>query len=264
MDCKAAKDVINLYIDNMLDDAEKKRLFSHVKSCDGCKKELDDALFLKKAFCRLEDIEPPIGLGVSAVKKAKKSKLPIFAYASIGVAAVAALIIFLSSGIIPGMNNSLNDSTAKEMALYEPKNQAAAKDEAAGFFQKSTIAQDEAAEMREETTEQEAGDQAMAPSRAEDTMESDESPAEESAEDIDLARFAFSGADAQSFEQIIDTFIEENNIAAKYTQFDSGRTVSFVLDEESFTAFETLVIEAGLLYEGELYPGCFIEINFLK
>ena len=38
-DCKKFKDLINLYIDNEINEADKKELLSHLERCNDCKKD---------------------------------------------------------------------------------------------------------------------------------------------------------------------------------------------------------------------------------
>ena len=121
MDCQTAIEYINLYADNMLGKKEIELLFSHISSCAKCKKEFEDILAVKRAFAGLRDIEPPAGLALAAIRKAKKRRIPIFAYASAGVAAVIALVAVFSSSIFGnpgdmGMQKVLYSAESKSMA----------------------------------------------------------------------------------------------------------------------------------------------------
>jgi anti-sigma factor RsiW len=101
MDCQTAIEYINLHVDNMLDDACTQQLFEHISTCEHCRRELDGTLMLKKALSNFDELEPPAGLALGAIRKAKKRKLPVFAYASAAVAAAITLIAVFSSSIFP-------------------------------------------------------------------------------------------------------------------------------------------------------------------
>lgn len=138
MDCRIVQQNIDLFVDGMLSENDRQQLLDHVASCASCQKAIDDALSLKNALGSLGELEPPQGLTMSAIKKAKmseKKRKPLFAYVSVATAAVAAaigLVVVLTSGT--NMDNSTrmagespvysiaedNDSGNAEMAPAAP------------------------------------------------------------------------------------------------------------------------------------------------
>ena len=117
MDCRIVQQNIDLFVDGMLSETDRQQLLDHAASCVSCQKAIDDALCLKNALGSLGELEPPQGLALSAIKKAKKKK-PLFAYVSVATAAVAAaigLVVVLTSG-----TNMDHNSTrmAGESAVY--------------------------------------------------------------------------------------------------------------------------------------------------
>ncbi len=266
MDCKTANEYINLYADNMLGEEQTQQLFSHIESCAECKKDLENTLLLKKKLHGLGELDAPEGLALSAIKKAKKNKISVFAFASVGVAAVAALVIIFITGIIPG--TGINE-TVQEMALTERNNSIA--DEGAGALPKEMAApQDEAAAVFEEAAEEPEADSAMAPDAIveDECTQADDLAAEEQEPAMDLQAAAceltFSGSEAQIFKEIFDAFMQDYDIQADVMRSDTQSTVSFILHEEAFKAFQALVYKDNLLYIGELYPGCNVIITYLE
>lgn len=101
MDCKIVQQNIDLFIDGMLSEDEQQQLLDHAASCASCQKALDDAMRLKNVLSSLGEIEPPQGLVMTSMKKAKKKK-PLFAYISAATAVVVAavaLVVVLSPGL---------------------------------------------------------------------------------------------------------------------------------------------------------------------
>ncbi len=126
MNCNDAKAKIDMYIDDLLDDAEKQRLIWHASSCPECKKALDDAIRLKKALAGLREVEPPAGLTAEAIKKAKRHRVPVWAYASAAVAAAVALLFAFSPALLPRTNGTAD---GEQKLMY-----SAASEDMAGDF----------------------------------------------------------------------------------------------------------------------------------
>ncbi len=118
MDCSEVKEKLNLYVDGMLDDAEKQSLEAHAASCPQCGKALSDALRLKRSLASLGEVEPPAGLAASAMRKAKRRHVPWYAYSAAAAAAVVALAFALSPLMTPGGVNmkSLDEEIAYSQA----------------------------------------------------------------------------------------------------------------------------------------------------
>lgn len=121
MDCRNAKENIDLFIDGVLSSAQTEELYAHADVCLECKQELENAVRLKRALAALGRMEAPEGLAKSAMHKAKKPRKAIpFAYISAAAAAVIALVIFLASGTLPGANSGSADSSTENRMMAAP------------------------------------------------------------------------------------------------------------------------------------------------
>ncbi len=120
MDCRTAKEKINQYIDGALSSAQTEELLSHAAACPDCRDELDNALRLKKALAALGDLEPPKGLAREALRKAKSRRPVPFAYISVAAAAVIALIVVLTSGVLPNTNGGSSRSADENFMMAAP------------------------------------------------------------------------------------------------------------------------------------------------
>ncbi len=133
MDCRFFNENIDLFVDGLLSDSDRRQFLEHAASCISCQKALDDALRIKNALAALGDLEPPEGLAKSAIQKAKKKK-PLFAYVS-GAAAAAAAVIALAVILTTGPKNDGMTRFADEntmSAMIAPQQAAEAAPEAAG------------------------------------------------------------------------------------------------------------------------------------
>ncbi|MDD5017137.1 MAG: zf-HC2 domain-containing protein [Eubacteriales bacterium] len=251
MDCQTAKENIQLYLDDMLDNAEKERLFLHVQTCARCRKELEDAAAIKKALSGLGEVQPPEGLALGAIKKAKKREFPVFVYASAGVAAAVVLGVILTSGFLSAGRNADTNSAFE-----------ATEEQAIAFS-----AEDESVKAESDTEEEACMDEAASDDVA---LGMAEESVEESAESGDslqsgsyaACRFTVPPEQSDGFRKTLDSFIEDNGIAAEYIETEDTSVVSFVIDDAVLSEFETIV--ADMPYEGELYTGCIVEFTFIK
>lgn len=126
MDCRIAQQNIDLFVDGLLSEKDRQGLLDHAASCASCQKAIDDAVRLKNALQSLPEIEPPKGLAMSAIKKAKTKK-PLFVYisaATAAVAAVIALVVVLTPGI--GLKDATRSSNGADMGTMTAKNETAA------------------------------------------------------------------------------------------------------------------------------------------
>ncbi|NMB32795.1 MAG: hypothetical protein GX992_00935 [Clostridium sp.] len=103
-DCNKILSILSLYIDNELDDKEKRDFEQHIKSCKSCRDELDKLTKIVSMLNSLEEIDPPADferdLHERLVAENEARKMPrvvlggwgkYFGFAS----AVAALLIFV-------------------------------------------------------------------------------------------------------------------------------------------------------------------------
>jgi|GEM_PF-2798469 len=167
MDCRIVQQNIDLFVDDMLSENDRQQLLDHAASCTSCQKAIDDALRLKKALGSLDDMEPPQGLAMSAIKKAKKNKRkPLFAYVSGATAAVAAvigLVVILTSGNNIGSPTRISD----ESVMFSMN---AAEDDGAGAAEMAPAAPEEDAGIMMDNVD-EAAEEAAPEESAEASME---------------------------------------------------------------------------------------------
>lgn len=246
MDCQTAIEYINLHVDNMLDDACTQQLFEHTRSCEHCRKELDKTLMLTKALSNLDELEPPAGLALSAIKKAKKHRIPVFAYASAAVAAAIALIAVFSSSVFP---NKLNDST--ESVAFE-KSYAVQEMEAPKAAAEPNLAAAPAA-----SEDPEAGNDSvtLGIGAPEDSVVRSEL---DSGVDISITVPAESSI---SFRASIESFATKYEITLEQAD---DTAISFVVPEGSESELKALTDNAGITYDGEITAGNLIEFTFDK
>ena len=252
MDCGKAKEYIDLYVDGRLNLEETDQLLLHTQSCSACRTELESAVTLKSAFDALPDIEPPVGLAASAIKKAKKRKVPFYAYATAGVAVAAALIAVFASGILgdrSAADNSYKGTT--ESMVFD----TSAADEPAGAQNALTS---ETAE--EETTED---------SVAMDVMSADDSTESEDCTDEADMEAAISESTIYVSQQArgtlrpeLEEYFETNGIMPEYTLSDDIEEISFFIEEYYFEDLELLLQSYDIEYEGEFLPGAYLTIVF--
>ncbi len=246
MDCQTAIEYINLHVDNMLGDADTQRLFEHIRSCEHCKKELDKTLMLKKTLSGMDELEPPAGLALSALKKAKKRRIPVFAYASAVLAAAIALIAVFSSDIFP---NNYGDGETGSVA-----------------FEKSMVQEFAAADNApaEEPEMAAMPDASCAPADGA-IMGAGE------VQDNGTVRIEMSKAPAVSiivpsdesvdFREVLYAFFDRYEISPG--QADEN-CVLFDIPEGSLTELKAMLENAGIAYGDELVEGCAVEFVFEK
>lgn len=255
MDCKTAKEYMNMYVDNMLDEAEKDQLLLHVQSCAQCKKDYDHSIRLKEVLSGLGNVDPPEGLAQSAIKKARKKKVPAFAYISAGVAAAVALVIILSSNFTGAPMRMLKQTQDEDAGYTEAQEltKAARTDESEmlGMAEEEAMMADEPADMS---------------SRSETEEAAPESAMDDSAEFADAADICFISvpADRIDFQQAVDRFLADEEISVEYYDAQNGTIVEFTLQEHDFEAFESLILEMDVAHDGVLYPDCVVQITFIE
>lgn len=251
MNCQTAKEYLNLYADDMLNKEETELLFSHISSCVRCKKELDEVMALKKAFAGIKEIEPPAGLALSAIKKAKKRKVPVFAYASAGVAAVIALVAIFSSGII----NYSNDSGQERVAN-------------SAQYSKAMVAE---AEMNVCASEAPAAGVTFAPAAApanEGSYDAAGAPSESfeatllAPREADVPYISVPADVSDSFKQVLYKFLSDNSITYQNYVNGNNDSIAFTIMEDKLDELRK-IIEEAFPYEGKLSAG-YVQFIFSK
>lgn len=278
MDCRMAKENIWLYLDGFLDGAQKKDFEEHVQNCPACRKDLDDALRLKTALAAMGELEPPAGLARSAVRKARKRRIPPFAYITAAMAAAIALIVVLTSSIFPlrqDLTKVVQDSQRSMVAASQAaadQQLCAEGDSETGDADESAAAE-EAPESSAEAEETLTVEMAPAPNEANAATEV---PArmDSAAGDIQGGdQFAIQGSDdvcvvtvpeESSFDirTELGTIIAENEIEATTEDTGDVETISFVVPEAALK--ELTELTADLPIDGEIAVGGMIEFSFAK
>ena len=67
-----------------------------------------------------------------------------------------------------------------------------------------------------------------------------------------------------TFFDTVYTFVTEAGIETEQYELEFGSVMSFVIDEENFDAFVSMLNEEEMVYNGELYPGCYVEIRYME
>ena len=160
MDCQTAKEKIDLYIDGVLNSAETEELNAHAASCPSCQEELENALRLKKALAALGELEPPEGLAREAVRKARKRRAVPFAYISVAAAAVIALAVMLTSGMLPNAGGDADNGVRENVMMAAPA-EGAQQDESYAMDMAPAAAEAPAAEMAPAATEAPAAEETI-------------------------------------------------------------------------------------------------------
>lgn len=134
MNCNEVRDNLSLYIDDELNDVEKRLMDEHLKNCTECSKELDEYKKIIQALSELPDEEPPAGyckrlhqklLDVSLETKedaeiTKINEIPKkrnikFKWVKYGGLAAAFVLIILVSGL----NNGLRMGKSSNEFAYD-------------------------------------------------------------------------------------------------------------------------------------------------
>jgi hypothetical protein len=243
MDCQTAIEYINLHADGMLGDADTQRLFEHIRSCEHCKIELDKTLTLKKALSSLDELEPPAGLALGAIKKAKKRRIPVFAYASAALAAALALIAVFSSDIFP--NKTLDGATGstyfKESLVQE--------------FASADSAPAEAPELAAAPAASLAPEEGAFGSTAQDSSTESKEMGK-----APVASIVIPFEESENFREALYEFFDKYDISPEQED-DSG--VLFIVPEGSLTELKAILENAGVA-SGELAEGSAAEFIFEK
>lgn len=217
MDCRTVQQNLDLFVDGFLSEIDRQQLLDHAANCAACKKAAFDAVRLKNALASLGEIEPPGGLAMSAIRQAKKKK-PVFAYISVGAAAVAAavaLVVVLGPG--SGLDNSTRMSAGVEMYSESAAEEAGA----------------QPADMME------APQQAMGGAASDEAADIMHLPVRDSEAAVYLSEAEFTAAEASSYFKpaalpdgaVLDSIaVDGESILFTYTLADGGAMMFEWLD----------------------------------
>lgn len=266
MDCKTADEYINLYIDDMLGKEETEQLLSHIESCSKCSRELQYAFELKKAMSGMIELDPPEGLAQTAIKKARRSRIPVLAYISAGFAAVVVAAVLLSSSFL-GIDNN---KTAASIAENDTADRKMIMAPAAGSAASSAHASASAAASSEPNIEYSAAmpEASMAPG-ASGPHDNDQQTLtgtlkQEAAASLKYA-YTVPSEISDTFGKALDIFFEESGIQSVSTTDENGNNVvTFTISDEDLKALVKLIKKAQIPHKdiGEPIAGSSVEFTF--
>jgi len=138
MNCNEIKDLLSLYVDDELNEEEKKMVEEHLQNCEDCQKELEEYKKIIQALKNLPEEEPPVGyckrlheklLSEEAPNKIINAEIPKkktnnrFVWVKYGGLAAAFVLVFVVYAINnPGM---LNMGNAKSESIAYDSNSMA-------------------------------------------------------------------------------------------------------------------------------------------
>ena len=267
MDCRTAKENIELYIDGVLSSAQTEELYAHADTCPECKKELENALRLKKALAALGRLEAPEGLAKGAVRKARKRRAVPFAYISAAAAAVIALVVILTSGVLPNTGGGADNRGVQESIMMAAPADGAEQGESYAVDMAPAADEAPVEEMAPAATEAPAAEE---PAAEYSVMEPEEMITAQTQEVPKMAGDV--GSELPDYTVHVPDDLAVNIRAAlenmiveygfDYNTVSDGNTnsISFVITEDIIDLVSELT--ADLPLEGELTVGLAIEFVF--
>ena len=271
MDCQAAREKIDLYIDGVLSPADMELLLAHVEFCPDCRRELDDMLRLHKALASLGEVDPPAGLAAAAVRKARRRRGMPIAYISVGMAAVMAFILVLTSGILPQLGNTTEQLMPESYMMAAPAEGAdngTRSEEAAAGAAEAPAAVPKQAPASEPPQDDlmfsAAADTAPVESAAPETGELPQEDQMFAMTAPAPACIVYVAADDRQTDirAGLESIIAEHDIEPTFLSNDALDTISFVLPEAALEEITALV--GGLAPEGVITVDALIEFRFAK
>ena len=267
MDCQTSKENIELYIDGVLSSAQTEELYAHADTCSECKKELENSLRLKKALAALGRLEAPEGLAKEAIRKArKKSRVP-FAYISAAAAAMIALVVILTSGVLPNAGGGAANKGVQESILMAVPEDGGVQDEAYAMDMAPAPAEAPAEEMAPAATEAPAAEK---PAASDVTIEPEEMFAVQTQEvpkvagdtDFESPDYTVYVPDdlAADIRVALENMIIEYGFEYKDVSDGMTDSISFVITEDIIDLISELT--ADLPLDGVLTEGQIIEFVF--
>jgi hypothetical protein len=256
MDCRAIKENIDLYVDGYLPPAQLRDFEAHAVACDACRKDIDNTLRLKSALAALGELEAPEGLARSAVRKARMRRIPPYAYMTAAAAAVVALAVVLTSGILP--NQSFDGSKQSEKVMTAESFLAGAGEESAAMDMAPAAIEEpaEAAPAEEPFVEMEEApqdEQMAAVTRMEEDMVLMSAPEQ-------LCVVNVPNDHRADVHAILETIVVDYQIEFVSESIEGLEVISFVLPEDALEAI--IALTADLPLDGEPTAGQVIEFVF--
>jgi hypothetical protein len=116
MDCRKFQDIMSFYIDDQLDNIEKKEFELHLLTCEKCRKEYEDMLTILNEI-KGEEVELPENFQVSLRHKLEKvshKKGKGFNFKKFSLAVAGIIILLISYALIPKTMNLKQDFVAED------------------------------------------------------------------------------------------------------------------------------------------------------
>ena len=248
MDCKTARENINIF--DSLSQKEKDNVLEHVQRCEKCNRELVNSELLLEELLGLDELEAPEGLAQSAIKKAKKRKLPIYSYVSVAAAAVIAIAVFSSSSFLKPKNNAVKDMSMGAAPKQEDSMRTS--DDVYGILENGAM-MDEAADCPESLMVEPDEGQKV-------TTQGEE--VDGGGEVRSQMCYIYVSADKKEFVEKVNTLLTEKGIYFdNFMGADETQIYNFVVGEMHLSEFEQLLEEYEIDYDGAIMPGTVIEMT---
>lgn len=248
MDCKTARENINIF--DSLSQQEKDEVLEHVQNCDKCRQELIESTKLLDELSNLDELEAPEGLAQSAIKKAKKRRLPVYSYVSVAVAAVIAVAIFATSTILGPRDNT--SDTEMPMAASKQESSVRVADDAfgAGDINQSMMLESEESADAPEMEMGEGFDEA-----AKDGVILSEPQA-------DGICYIYVSADKKEFVQEVNQLLTDKGIYFdSYRGAEEKEIYEFVVGEIHMDEFKQLLEKYEIEVDGTIKSGTIIQVT---
>lgn len=255
MDCIQVQELISEYVDNMLEEQDRKKIDLHLQECPQCRSDFEQLKDIVLMFNNIEAVKPPQDFKKSVMKKIRQEvgiKKVIFGkrYWLPLVATAAVLIIMIGTF-------SLSDMTGDLLLNMGSSNKEMVSEEKVNILEDGQDTNTEI-ELRMFSAQPELDTAGQYPQEAQGTQESQALPDTREAQDTFAAqdvRDPQETSDAGNVEiatrsiDILDTFNSIEKVQIVLTVDDLTQTKNKVLDFLGLNSqvFET---EAGLIIMG--------------
>ncbi|MCT4611911.1 MAG: zf-HC2 domain-containing protein [Clostridia bacterium] len=150
MNCEKAKEMMHLYIDNMLSENEREEFLNHINNCNECKEELSE--FEKTVFMlkNMNDIDLPktfheeLMIKIEREEKKQGKKFEIFKIKFGTLSLVAAALIFSMTIVLDSnktfeASDEMYDSQVQNFAAYNVSEEFTPKESPKGLLKATGV-----------------------------------------------------------------------------------------------------------------------------
>lgn len=104
MKCSGMKKMLSLYVDGELAPKDRAAVESHVRTCGGCARELEDMRILQQSFSGAERYRAPYGFSTRVIARAalKENEQEGFIPSFARLAEVVAMVVVIVAGVASG------------------------------------------------------------------------------------------------------------------------------------------------------------------